>query len=137
MLGLPLEVITMAISTIGGAYIRMTADARQDLAEERKARAGVMQAARAYQNPNASYMRKVIVFLAFGMAYIILLAPFFNLPTMVPVEVTEGFKFLFFDFTTKVIEYHQLEGMVTPDYLSHIIVMIIGFYFGSNGAARK
>lgn len=136
MLDLPMEVITMALSTIGGAYMRMKADERQDLAEERRFRAGAVESARAMQTPNVSHMRKVIVFLAFGMAYLILLAPLFNLPTMVPIEVTSGFKFLFFDFTNTVTEYVKLEGMVTPPYLSHVIVMIIGFYFGINAVKR-
>lgn len=136
MLGLPLELITMLISTIGGAYIRMKSDSQADIAAERQAHAGSINIARAYQNPNASWMRRVITIAFLGMAYIILLAPLLDMPTVVPVEVTEGFKFLFFDFTTTVTEYVTLEGMVTPDYLPHSIMAIVGFYFGNSMAKR-
>lgn len=136
MLGIPMEIITMLVSTVGSAYIRMSADSRADLAEERKARAGVMQAARQMQNPNAAYMRKIITVAFLGMAYILLLAPLLGMPTVVPVEVTEGFKFLFFDFTNTVTEYVTLEGMVTPEYLPHAIMAVVGFYFGERMARR-
>jgi uncharacterized membrane protein YfcA len=136
MFGLPMEVITMLISTVGGAYIRMRTDGQKDLADERLARAGAMQTARAYQGPQVSWMRKFITMSFIGMAFIILLAPLFNLPTVVPVEVTSGFKFLFFDFTNTVTEYITLEGMVTPEYLPYTIMSIVGFYFGNSMAKR-
>lgn len=136
MLGLPMEIITMFISTIGGAYIRMRADYQADLAAERQYRAGRVDAARQMQNPNAAWMRRFITMAFIGMAYVLLLAPLLGMPTVVPVEVQEGFKFLFFDFTNTVTEYVTLEGMVTPDYLPHAIMAVVGFYFGDKGARR-
>ncbi len=136
MFGLPMEVITMLISTVGGAYIRMRTDGQKDLADERLARAGALQTARSFQGPQVSWMRKFITMSFVGMAFIILLAPLFNLPTVVPVEVTSGFKFLFFDFTNTVTEYITLEGMVTPEYLPYTIMSIVGFYFGNSMAKR-
>ena len=136
MFGLPLEVITMLISTVGGAYIRMNADSRQDLANERINRAAVTQAAREFKSPSANWMRRFITISFVGMAFVILMAPFFNLPTIVPIEVTDGFKFLFLDFTTKTTEFIKLEGMVTPVYLPFTIMSIIGFYFGNSMAKR-
>lgn len=136
MFGLPMEVITMLISTVGGAYIRMRTDGQKDLADERLARAGALQTARSFQGQQVSWMRKFITMSFVGMAFIILLAPLFNLPTVVPVEVTSGFKFLFFDFTNTVTEYITLEGMVTPEYLPYTIMSIVGFYFGNSMAKR-
>jgi len=136
MLGLPMEVITMLISTVGGAYIRMKTDSQADLAAERLARAGVVKEAREFQTPSANWMRRFITMSFIGMAFIILLAPLFNLPTVVPVEVTSGFKFLFLDFTDTVTEYVTLEGMVTPEYLPFTIMSIVGFYFGNSMAKR-
>jgi len=136
MLGLPMEVITMLISTVGGAYIRMKTDSQADLAAERLARAGAVKEAREFQTPSANWMRRFITMSFIGMAFIILLAPLFNLPTVVPVEVTSGFKFLFLDFTDTVTEYVTLEGMVTPEYLPFTIMSIVGFYFGNSMAKR-
>lgn len=136
MFGLPLEVITMIISTVGGAYIRMKSDSQKDLADERSARAGAVQAAREFQNPSVNWMRRFITMSFIAMAFVILMAPFFGMPTVVPVEVTEGFKFLFFDFTNTVTEYITLEGMVTPEYLPYTIMSIVGFYFGNSMARR-
>ncbi len=136
MFGFPLEVITMILSTIGGAYIRMKSDTKKDLAEERAYRADTVKAAREFKNPSANWTRRFITISFIGMSFIILMAPFFGLATVVPVEITEGFKFLFFDFTTTVTEYVTLEGMVTPEYLPYTIMSIIGFYFGNSMARR-
>jgi len=132
MFGLPMEVITMLISTVGGAYIRMKTDTQKDLAEERLARAGALQTARSFQNPGANWMRRFITMSFIGMAFIILLAPMFNLPTVVPVEVTSGILF----WKETVTEYVTLEGMVTPEYLPFTIMSIVGFYFGNSMAKR-
>jgi len=136
MFGLPMEIVTMLISTVGSAYIRMKSDSQQDLANERSFRAGQMAAVREFQSPGTSWMRKAITLSFLGMAYIILFAPIFGLPTVVPVEVTEGFKILMFDFTTTVTEYVTLDGMVTPEWLPHAIMSVVGFYFGNSMAKR-
>jgi len=132
MFGLPMEVITMLISTVGGAYIRMRTDNQKDLADERLARTGALQSARDFKGPQVSWMRKFITMSFIGMAFIILLAPMFNLPTVVPVEVTTGFLF----WKETVTEYITLEGMVTPEYLPFTIMSIVGFYFGNSMARR-
>lgn len=132
MFGLPMEIITMLISTIGSAYIRMQSDSQQDLANERNFRAGQMAAVREFQSPNTSWMRKAITLAFLGMAYFILFAPLFNLPTVVPVEVTTGLLF----WKETVTEYITLEGMVTPEWLPHAIMSVVGFYFGNSMAKR-
>jgi uncharacterized membrane protein YfcA len=72
-----------------------------------------------------------------GMAGFILLAPLLGQNTTVPVEITSGFKFLFFDFTNTVTEYVELEGVVVPEWLSHAIMSVVGMYFGQSIVARK
>jgi uncharacterized membrane protein YfcA len=67
---------------------------------------------------------------------IVFLAPIMGVQTNVPIEVTEGFKFLFIDTTTTVTEYIALTGFVTPEWLPVAIMNIIGFYFGSAAMKR-
>lgn len=136
MFGIPMEVITMFISTIGGAYIRMKADAQADLAAERQYRAGRQDAARAMQNPNAAWMRRFIVIALFGIVYLAMFAPLLDLPTVVPVEVSEGWRFLFFEVINDTTKYIKLEGVVIQEWLPHSMMAVIGFYFGSAGAKR-
>lgn len=136
MFGLPMEVITMLLSTVGSAYMRLKADSNADLANERAHRKDSVESARAVATPQAAYMRKFIVIAFLGMAYIILLAPIFNLPTVVPVEVDNVFRLLFFDFGKKYTEYVTLEGIVVPEYLPHSIMAITGFYFGTSIVKR-
>lgn len=137
MFGFPLELITMLLSTVGGAYIKMSSDARKDIADERLARASDLESARNFKGDSANWTRRFITISMIGMAYIILIAPFLGLPTVVPIEATEGFKILFLDFTHKTTEYVTLNGIVTPDYLPHTITSIIGFYFGNSMARRN
>ena len=144
MFGLPIEAISMLASTLMGGLMKLWGNQRADLAEERKWQGktaeqieAIVQSARAYDNPSASWVRRFIVVtcLVLGGA-VVLLAPLTDQVTNVPVEVESGFKFLFFDFTNTVTEYVQLEGYVTPDWLPVAIMNIIGFYFGS-AAMRK
>jgi uncharacterized membrane protein YfcA len=144
MFGLPLEVVTMLMSTIGGAVMRMWSQSSEDKARQNEM---LMQLhtqqelnvnnARAYKNPNASWIRRFLVVSFMGMAAFILLAPMFGMNTTVPIEVTEGFKFLFLDFTNTITEYKTLEGIVTPEWLGHAILSVVGMYFGSSIVNRK
>ena len=143
MFGLPLEVITMLGSTLGGAFLKMWSQSSADNARQNElllnlhtAKEDFRQNARAYQNPNASWIRRFLVISFMSMAGFILLAPLLGMPTTVPIEVTEGFKFLFFDFTTTVTEYVTLNGVVTPPWLSHAILSVVGMYFGSGIVKR-
>jgi len=99
-----------------------------------------VDSARAYQNPNAAWIRRFIVVTAMlaGIG-IVFMAPLLNQVTNIPVEVTQGSKFLFgiFDSTHTVTEYLTLEGWVTPEWLPVSIMNIIGFYFGSAAMTRN
>ena len=144
MFGLPMEMITMILSVLGGAVMKMWSQAQSDKAEQQKALIQRFSAsedsvsnARAYQNPNAQWIRRFLVVSFMGMAAFILTAPLLDLPTVVPVEVTSGFKFLFLDFTNTVTEWKTLEGMVTPEWLPHAIMAVVGMYFGQSIVSRK
>ena len=143
MFGLPLEVLTMLASTLGGAVMKMWSQSQADLAEERnwrldkfKAEEASKERAAKLNTPADMSMKKLLVVSVMAMAGYILLAPAFGLSTQVPVEVTSGFKFLFLDFTNTVTEYVQLEGVVTPEWLGHSIMAVFGLYFGQSITKR-
>jgi len=144
MFGLPIEAITMLISVIGGAVMKMWSQSQADKADQQKmlmsqfsANQESVDSARAYQTPNAQWIRRFLVICFMSMAMFILLAPVLGFPTVVPVDVTTGFKILFFDFTNVITEWRSLEGMVTPVWLPHAIMAVVGMYFGQSIAARR
>ena len=144
MFGLPIEAISMLGSTLLGGVMKMWGQAQADKAEQHKMllqkndqiEKGV-EAASQMQNPNAAWVRRFIVVSSMlaGIG-IVFLAPMLSMPTNVPIEVTEGFKFLFLDFTETNTVYKQLDGFVTPEWLPVAIMNIIGFYFGSAAMKR-
>jgi uncharacterized membrane protein YfcA len=144
MFGLPMEAVSMIFSTVLGGVMTMWGQAQKDKADQFKMmmqrneqiEVGV-QNARAMQNPNAAWIRRFIVIVSLlGGLGIVFLAPILGHSTFVPVEVTEGFKLLFLDFTETVVEYKELYGFVTPDWLPYAIVNIVGYYFGSAAMKR-
>ncbi len=144
MFGLPIEAITMILSVVGGAFMKMWSQSQADKAEQQKllmaqfsAQEESVASARAYQNPNANWIRRFLVICFMGMAMFILLAPVLGFPTVVPVEITSGFKLLFLDFTNTIVEWKSLEGMVTPEWLPHAIMAVVGMYFGQSIVSRR
>ena len=144
MLGFPLEIWSMLFSTLGGAFMKLWTESRADLQEERLYNSNNFEAyeksmgrAAGLNKPQDMSMKKLLVVSVMAMAFFILLAPLFGLPNQVPIEVTEGFKFLFLDFTTTVTEYIELNGVVTPDWLGHAILSVFGLYFGQSIARRR
>ena len=147
MFGLPVEAISMLGSTALGGVMKMWSQSQADKAEQHKMMLQANQqvqesvdSARAYQNPNAAWIRRFIVVTAMlaGIG-IVFMAPLLNQVTNIPVEVAQGSKFLFgiFDSTHTVTEYLTLEGWVTPEWLPVSIMNIIGFYFGSAAMTRS
>jgi len=144
MFGIPLEVVTMLGSTVGGAVMRIWSQSNADKAEQWKMalEAGrenelSRSAAREWSTPHANWTRKFLVVSFMAMAMFLILAPLLGQTTQVPVISTEGFKLLFLDFTKEVTEYIQLEGVVTPEWLSHAIMAVVGLYFGSSISSRR
>tara|TARA_R100000951_G_scaffold112844_1_gene113862 strand:- start:386 stop:820 length:435 start_codon:yes stop_codon:yes gene_type:complete len=144
MFGIPLEVVTMLGSTVGGAVMRIWSQSNADKAEQWKMalEAGrenelSRSAAREWSTPHANWTRKFLVVSFMAMAMFLILAPLLGQTSQVPVISTEGFKILFLDFTHEVTEYIQLEGVVTPEWLSHAIMAVVGLYFGSSISSRR
>jgi hypothetical protein len=144
MFGIPMEVITMLGSTVGGAFMRVWSQSNADKAEQWKMalEAGrenelSKSAAREWSTPHANWTRKFLVVSFMAMAMFLILAPLLGQTTQVPIVSTEGFKLLFLDFTKDVTEYIQLEGVVTPEWLSHAIMAVVGLYFGSSITSRR
>ena len=134
----------MILSVLGGAVMKMWSQSQKDKADQQKmlmqryaASEDSVAAARAYDTPNAQWIRRFLVVSFMAMAAFILIAPILDLPTVVPVEVTSGFKFLFLDFTNTVTEWKTLKGMVTPEWLPHAIMAVVGMYFGQSIVSRK
>ena len=143
MFGLPLEVITMLASTIGGGFMKMWSQSQADKADQFgrlvssfKEEEASRERAANMTSPEASWAKKFLVVSFMAMAAYILLAPAFGLNTQVPVEVTSGFKFLFLDFTNTVTEYVDLNGTVVPEWLGHSIMAVVGLYFGQSITRR-
>lgn len=144
MFGFPIEAITMILSTVGGAVMKMWSQGQADKAEQQKAliqrfsaSEDSVQSARQYQNKNAQWIRRFLVVSFMAMAAFILLAPVMGFQTVVPVEVTSGFKVLFLDFTNTVTQWIPLKGMVTPEWLPHAIMSVVGMYFGQSIVSRR
>ena len=145
MFGLPIEAVSMLGSTFLGGLMQLWGQAQADKARNQELlmrgnlqiEEGIQNARREVRGKNAAWVRRFIVVacLLLGAA-IVLAAPLLKQVTNVPIEVTEGFKFLFFDFTNTKTEYIQLEGWVTPEWLPVAIMNIIGFYFGSAAMKR-
>ena len=145
MFGIPLEVISMLLSTILGGIMKMSADKRQD-EHERNAQTlsllqqnekGARRAAK-MQTASAKWARKFIVVCLMMMAAFILVAPvLFSENTNVLTEITHEFKLWFFDFTWETNEWKQLTGVVTPDWLPYAIMNVLGFYFGTAAVQRQ
>jgi hypothetical protein len=143
MFGLPIEILTMLMSTLGGAAMKMWSQSQADLADERNFRKeqfmnveASMERAGKLRTPEASWAKKFLVVSFMAMAAYILVAPALGMSTVVPVEVTSGFKFLFLDFTNTVTEYISLEGTVVPEWLGHAIMAVVGLYFGQSITRR-
>ena len=136
--------ITMILSVLGGAVMKMWSQAQSDKADQQKqlmsrfsASEDSVNSARAYDTPNAQWIRRFLVISFMGMAMFILIAPILGYNTVVPVEVTTGFKILFFDFSDTVTKWVTLEGVVTPEWLPHAIMAVVGMYFGQSIVSRK
>jgi len=145
MLGLPIEAVSMLGSTVLGGLMKIAAQRMADKAAEQKMliarnlqiEEGINNAAQRDNTDGGNYIRRLIAVLALiGGLGIVFMAPMMQEVTNVPIQVTEGWKFLWFDFTNTVTKYVQLEGYVTPEWLPVAIMNIIGFYYGAGAMKR-
>ena len=144
MFGFPLELVTMALSTVAGGFMKMWSQSQADKADQFnrlvtqfKEEEISKERAANLTSPEASWAKKFLVVSFMAMAAYILLAPAFGISTTVPVEVTSGFQIAFLDFRSTITEYVQLEGTVVPEWLGHAIMSCVGLYFGQSISRRK
>lgn len=145
MFGLPIEAISMLASTLLGGLMKIWSQSQEDRAAEHKMlvaknlqiEEGINNAAHRDDTEWGNWIRRFIAVIAIlGGLGIVFLAPISQEVTNVPIQVTEGWKFLWFDFTNTVTKYVQLQGYVTPEWLPVAIMNIIGFYFGAGAMKR-
>lgn len=123
MFGIPLEILSMVVSTLGGFYLTHKANEAERLHEERTYKADMIREARA--DKNGVWVRRFIVVVMMALLAYIVVAP--SLMDANAVIVSEGW---FFTTTTEV------KGIVYDDTIRMIITSIIGYYFGSASASR-
>ena len=123
MFGIPLEILSMLISTLGGFYLTNSANQAERLHEERLAYTASVKAAR--DDSKGVMVRRFIVIVMMGLLAYIVVAP--SLIDANAVIVSEGW---FWTTTTEV------KGIVYDDTIRMIITSIIGYYFGSSSAGR-
>lgn len=123
MFGIPLEILSMIASTLGGFYLTFKGAEAERLHEERTYRSEATREARA--DSNGVWVRRFIVVVMMALLAYIVVAP--SLMDANAVIVSEGW---FFTTTTEV------KGIVYDDTIRMIITSIIGFYFGGAAASR-
>lgn len=121
MFGIPLELLSMAVSTIGGFYLTNKAETAKQLHEERTQNRVSVAEARA--DTNGVWVRRFIVLVMMGLYSFIVVAP--ALIDANAVIVDEGW---FFTTTTEV------KGIIYDDTIKMVITSIIGYYFGQSSA---
>jgi hypothetical protein len=123
MFGIPLELISMGVSTIGGFYATHTANQAERLHEERIAHRKAVKAAR--DHAPGIWVRRFIVLVMMGLLTFIVVAPAFL--DINAVLVDKGW---LWNSTT------EIHGIIYDDTIRMILVSIIGFYFGTASATR-
>ena len=122
---IPMELITMGVSTIGGFALKYMATQAKYRHEQFLDLMGSQERADKVDNGQGVYVRRFIVVVMMALLTFIVVAPaFMDVST---VLVDEGF---FFTTTTEV------NGIIYDNTIRMILVAIIGFYFGTSAADR-
>ena len=138
---IPIELLTLAGSSLAGFMFKMTANARADehqrflvQAKEFKAVEASIDNARKFQSNFTNTTRRFIVVMLFLMLIFILVAGAF-IPTNLVVEVPRGsfLGLINWGGGTKII---NVSGLVAYPWLTHMVSAIIGYYFGQGSAKR-
>ena len=122
---IPYELITMGASAIGGFALKYMATQATFRHEQMMDLMGARAQANEVDNGQGVYVRRFIVIVMMSLLTFIVVAPaFMDVNT---VLVDEGF---FFTTTTEV------KGIIYDNTIRHILVAIIGFYFGTSAADK-
>ena len=122
MFGIPMELISMGVSTLGGFYLKYSAQNAERLHEERMQNSNSRKEA---ENRSGVWIRRFIVLVMMSLLMFIVIAPAFLDVNTILIEDTW--------FGTKQI---VVDGIIYDDTIRLIIVSIIGYYFGTSSASR-
>ncbi len=137
-----IEIISLIASSLTGFLFKMIAQHSADRQEQQRlllerinASEQTRVSAREFNTPDSNWTRRFLVIMFMTMAFTVLLAPLFGLPTVVQFE-TPGWNIFGFTFGKEVI-FQTIEGMIAPSWLGQAIMSVVGFYFGQSVASRK
>ena len=125
-MGIPVELITMGASAIGGFALKYMATQAQNRHEQFMDLMSSQNRADKVDGGEGKYVRRFIVLVMMGLLAFIVVAPAF-LPDVNTVIVDKGW---FFTTTT------EIKGIVYDNTIKQILVAIIGFYFGTSAASK-
>jgi len=121
----PIELMTMGVSTIGGFALKYMATQARYRHEQFLDLMGSQERANKVDNGQGVYVRRFIVIVMMALLAFIVVAPaFMDVNT---VLVDEGWL-----FTTTT----EIKGIMYDGTIRHILVAIIGFYFGTSAASK-
>lgn len=123
MLGIPIELISMAASTLGGFFLKNAANNAERLHEERLAYKDSVSAAR--NDKSGVVVRRFIVIVMMAIFAFIVVAPAFMDVNTVLLE--DGW------FGTKQV---VVKGIIYDETIRMTITAIMGYYFGTSAAGR-
>lgn len=122
---MPIELITMGASAVGGFALKYMATQAQYRHEQMIDLMGSQQRADNVDGGQGKYVRRFIVLVMMSLLAFIVVAPaFMDVNTIV---VDKGW---FFTTTTEV------KGIIYDNTIKQILVAIIGFYFGTSAASK-
>lgn len=122
---IPVELITMGASAVGGFALKYMATQAQNRHEQFMDLMGSQDRANLVDGGEGKYVRRFIVLVMMSLLAYIVVAP--SLMDANAVLVHQGW---FFTTTT------EIKGIVYDDTIKQILVAIIGFYFGTSAASK-
>ena len=137
MFGFPIELITMLGSGLFSGLMTMWAQSQKAKAEQFDRLIGGLtkqydnQIAQIKVDPGFSLTRRVIAFIiVLGAMLAIFLPSLVGVPTL--IELTSSSEGLFGLFTDTTTTYETVNAFVTPEWLKHAMLSIVGLYFGNS-----
>lgn len=123
MFGIPIDLIVMGVSALGGFLLKNSANNSERLHEERLAYTKSVEAAR--NDSNGVIVRRFIVVVMMSLFAFIIIGPaFLDVSTVVLEDTWYG--------TKQII----VDGIIYDDTIRMTIMSIVGFYFGTSSAGR-
>ena len=139
---IPLEIITLGVSTIGAFWMKSKAQSAADQAKvfemaiKRDEATGVLVDAASKRGQ--PWVRKFVAILIISVAFGgLLLAPILDFPIALIQEVPQkSFLFGLIKWGSS-LEVITVDGFMLPPYMRHAVMAIVGFFFGPAFAKTK